>query len=321
MRLLIVGVLAAVTAAGLALIRPAVLTEEERTTALAIREQRMRADIRFLSGARLEGQEAAVGEDRLTRRYVASRFEAIGLEPMGGAWEQPFDIVGVVGLLRGRDAELAKEAVVYTARLRGRSANGDSTARVDGLEVSGRAALLAIAEAFAGARERPRRSVLFAAVAGERLGSEPLATQPPVARIVADLRLDVMNVRGRRSGVPVVSDGRTSIDDWFRAVAEAQGRTLLPEALPRARAGGQGRVASSPAGVPTVFIDPGRDGLGEPSDRPLADPSSWDLSGAVEDARLLFLVGTKVADAPLAPRWRSGGEVEAVERTTVARGR
>ena len=57
----------------------------------------MRADIRFLASDLLEGRGPATRGDRLAREYIASRFEAIGLEPgaPGGAWEQPVEIVGV----------------------------------------------------------------------------------------------------------------------------------------------------------------------------------------------------------------------------------
>ena len=82
MRFLAASALAVLTAAGLAAIRPAVLTQEEREAARAIRENRMRADIRFLSSDLLEGRGPATRGDRLARAYVASRFEAIGLEPV-----------------------------------------------------------------------------------------------------------------------------------------------------------------------------------------------------------------------------------------------
>jgi Zn-dependent M28 family amino/carboxypeptidase len=37
----------------------------------------------------------------------------------------------------------------------------------------------------------------------------------------------------------------------------------------------------------------------------------WDLSGAVEDVRLAFHVGTQVARAAEMPRWNKGDEFEA----------
>ncbi len=98
MRFLLAGTLATLTAAGLAAIRPAVVSDEERAAAATIRENRMRADVRFLGSDLLEGRAPGTRGDRIARAYVASRFEAIGLEPgfPGGAWEQPFDLVGVV---------------------------------------------------------------------------------------------------------------------------------------------------------------------------------------------------------------------------------
>ena len=51
-------------------------------------------------------------------------------------------------------------------------------------------------------------------------------------------------------------------------------------------------------------------------------PAIGVAAGAVEDARLVFFLGAKVADAPLAPSWRPGDEYEGRgEGTAVARGR
>ena len=45
---------------------------------------------------------------------------------------------------------------------------------------------------------------------------------------------------------------------------------------------------------------------------------SWDFSGAVEDARLAFWLGCRVADAPALPRWNKGDEFEAARLRAVA---
>ena len=291
MRLLLAGALAIITAASLAAIRPAVLTNAERVAALAIQERGMRADIRFLSSDLLEGRSPGTRGDRLTREYLASRFEAIGLEPAyGSSWEeQAFEVAGVTaGLLRGRDPDLATEAIVYTARH----------------DHSALATLLAVAEAFAAAPGRNRRSVLFAAVAQDAqgvLGSEHLVKHPPVARLVASVSIGGASARGPARGIPVAGLGRTSLDDWIRAVAEAQGRTVVAEALPGEGAGDRpDQLLFARAGVPAIGV----------------------AAGEVEDARLVFFLGAKVADAPLAPSWRPGGEYETGGRgTAVARGR
>ena len=234
MRLLLAGTLATLTAAGLAAIPTRVLTDEGLSAARAIRENRLRADVRFL----------ATREDRVAREYLAARFEAIGLEPgaPGGSWEQPLEAshrvsADVIGRLPGRDTEVAGEAVVFTGAL------GNA---------SGLASMLAIAEAFAALPARPRRSILFAAVAAGEQG-------------------------GRTPGIHVIGLDPSTLDDWLRAVAQTRDRAVVPE-------------ASMPEG---------------------------DFAGAVENARLLFHVGARVADAPGAPEGRPGDELAAARKTAL----
>jgi hypothetical protein len=233
MRLLAAGTLAALTAAGLAAIQPAVLTDEEREAARAIQERRMRADVGFLSSSLLEGRGAGTKEGRFGRAYLASRLEAIGLEPgaSGGSWEQAFDgVVTVLGRLPGRDPGLAAEVVAYTAPL------DDAPAL---------ASILAIAEAFAALPERPRRSILFAAIAsGERSLSEatdsPRHPPPPLARLVAHLgvggacdRPDPLGFA--RAGVPSACLEAGTVEDAqlaFHVGAKVASAPLTPTGRP-----------------------------------------------------------------------------------------
>src|SRR4030095_6399800 len=94
---MLAGTLATLTAASLAIIRPALLTENEREATQSMRESRWRADVRFLSSDLLEGRAPGTRGDQLAREYVAARFEAVGLAPgaQGRAWEQPVELVGV----------------------------------------------------------------------------------------------------------------------------------------------------------------------------------------------------------------------------------
>jgi Zn-dependent M28 family amino/carboxypeptidase len=251
----------------------------------------------------------------------------------------------VIGLLRGRDPELAREAVVYTAHHDHYGSkpgpSGEAIVYNGALDnASGVAALLAIAEAFAALPERPRRSILFAAVAAEEqglLGSTYLVRHPPVpaSRLAANINLDGMNIWGRTRDVPVVGLGKSSLDDWIRALAEAQGRTVVPEAFPEKGAFYRSdHLSFARVGVPAAYLDAGTEVLGrapgwgrerqeeweaahyhQPTDDLTAD---WDFSGAVEDAQLLFHLGTKVAEAPLAPTWRPGDEFEAARKRALA---
>jgi Zn-dependent M28 family amino/carboxypeptidase len=53
--------------------------------------------IRFLSSDALEGRGPATRGDQLTRLYLATQLESLGLQPGGpnGQWQQTFDIVGI----------------------------------------------------------------------------------------------------------------------------------------------------------------------------------------------------------------------------------
>jgi len=251
----------------------------------------------------------------------------------------------VIGLLRGRDPELSREAVVYSAHHDHYGAkpgpSGETVVYNGALDnASGLAALLAMAEAFVALPQRPRRSILFAAVAAEEhglLGSGYMARHPPVpaGRLVAAINMDGMSIWGRTRDVPVIGLGKSSLDDWVRAIAEAQGRVVVPEAFPDKGAYYRSdHLSFARIGVPATYVDAGTEVLGKPPGwgrerqreweaahyhQPTDDlTADWDFSGAVEDARLLFHLGAKVAEAPLAPAWRPGDEFEAARQKALA---
>ena len=86
-------------------------------------------------------------------------------------------------------------------------------------------------------------------------------------------------------------------------------------------------------GVPGVYIDSGTDFIGRPAGwgkerieewertkyhQPSDEYSdSWDLSGAVEDVRLLFHVGLLIARDPALPSWTPGDEFEAARKAAL----
>jgi Zn-dependent M28 family amino/carboxypeptidase len=251
----------------------------------------------------------------------------------------------VIGRLPGRDATLGKEAVLYTAHhdhlgVR-KGATGEPVVYNGALDdAAGVAAMLAIAEAFTALPERPRRSILFASVTAEEqglLGSETLARNPPVAPglLAANVNLDGANIWGRTRDVAVIGLGKSSLDDWIRVIAGAQDRVVVPESFPdRGSYYRSDHFSFARIGVPAAYIDVGTDVRGRPSGwgrarqeawegahyhQPTDDlTSDWDLSGAIEDAQLLFLLGAKVADAPLSPSWRPGDEFEAARKKALA---
>ncbi len=59
----------------------------------------LEAPIRFLSSDLLEGRGPATRGDQLARLYLQTRLEGMGYQPAfaNGAWQQPFDVVGIKG--------------------------------------------------------------------------------------------------------------------------------------------------------------------------------------------------------------------------------
>jgi Zn-dependent M28 family amino/carboxypeptidase len=76
---------------------PTLVTPAQKKAAQAIRQETLRADVRFLASDLLEGRGPATTGDKLAQAYIAARFEAMGLLPGGpdGSWFQPVEVVGI----------------------------------------------------------------------------------------------------------------------------------------------------------------------------------------------------------------------------------
>jgi Zn-dependent M28 family amino/carboxypeptidase len=251
----------------------------------------------------------------------------------------------VVGRLPGSDPTRAGQAVLFTAHhdhlgtIPGAASGGDAIYNGAVDNATGVAALLEIARAFAALPQRPPRSLLFAAVAAEEqgtLGSDFLARHPPVpaGRLAAVINMDAMNVFGRTRDVAVVGFGKSTLDADVAAVAAQQGRVVKPESHPdRGAYYRSDHFPFAKVGVPGAYVGSGDDFVGRPPGWGDAQREAWgrahyhqpsdewrdeyDLSGMVEDARLLFLLGLRVAEARGLPAWRAGDEFEAARREAV----
>jgi len=157
-----------------------------------------------------ECAEALLGKDALALAQrldksakpskVRVRGRRVSFEAVTAA--KPFSLPNVVGILPGADPALAAEVVVVGAHLdhigvgvRGRVGYGADD------NASGSACLVELAEALAVAR--PKRTVLFAAFAGEEdglLGSAELVRTPPLplASMVAMVNIDMVGRGDRR---------------------------------------------------------------------------------------------------------------------------
>ncbi len=229
----------------------------------------------------------------------------------------------VVGVLAGSDPKLREEWVVVGAHYDhvGKGEQGGADGRLRGQihngaddNASGSAALLEVAESFALAKERPRRSLLFIAFSGEEkglLGSAAFCAKPlvPAGRIAAMVNLDMV---GRyRPG-------------QFEAVGAATGTTLCAT-VDRAATGlgleythSNSGLSSSDGfsfyevGVPTVFFFTG---FHDEYHRPADDWWLLNAAGAAKVAELAARTARAVADDDGRPEFRK------VDRSSMSLGR
>lgn len=248
------------------------------------------------------------------------------------------DSRNVVAKVEGSDPVLKDEYVVYSAHWDhfgvGEKVNGDSIYNGAYDNASGVASLLNIAGAFQAMKTKPKRSILFLSVTAEEqglLGSEYYGVTPiyPLAKTVANINMDEVNVTGITTDLTVVGLGASELDDYAAAAAKEMGRTLRPD--PEPEKGGYYRSDHfnfARHGVPAFNPGEGIEYVGKPADfgmktrenyvtnlyhKPQDEISpSWDLSGGVKDLDLLLTIGYRVANASKFPEWRTGNEFKAI---------
>src|SRR6059058_3808072 len=243
----------------------------------------------------------------------------------------------VIGKLEGSDPKLRDEYVIYTAHWdhlgRHPELQGDqiSNGAID--NSSGVASVIQIAAAFMKVNPPPKRSVLFMATTAEEaglLGAKFYALHPlyPLAKTLADINLDSMNVWGKTRDLEDLTNSNSTLDDLLGQAAARQGRVMKPNSEPEK--GGFYRVDSfefAKAGVPVLHAARGIEIIGKPPEygkqkrdefvaKHYHQPSdevdpSWDLSGAVQDVQLLFEVGYQAANGDKFPEWKVGSEFKA----------
>jgi len=249
----------------------------------------------------------------------------------------------VVAKIEGSEPELKNECVVYSAHWDHFGVNnklpGARTQQIfHGAQdnASGVAMLLELAKAYKALPAPPKRTIVFIATTGEEqglLGAQYYVHHPlyPLHRTLANINIDGINTWGRTKDVEIIGFGHSSMDDSVRKFAATQGRTVRPETRPELgtfyRAD---HFEFAKVGVPVVYVKGGRDYIGKPEsyardrdDEYIAQRyhkvtdtvrSDWNLEGAVEDARLLFMVGYDVAQGSEIPRWKAGSEFKRSEK-------
>src|SRR5262245_34401592 len=251
----------------------------------------------------------------------------------------------VVAIYRGNDPTLKNEYVVYSSHWDHLGIRPDQpgdniyNGAVD--NATGIAGMLAIAKSFNSLTIKPRRSILFIATTAEEqglLGAEYYARYPlvPIAQTVANINLDSMNVLGTTTDITPLGANRSTLGKFIEEIAKENNVTVSPDARPE-----QGSFYRSDhfpfakAGVPAVSFNPGTKFVGHPdkwgedqfldyNQHRYHQPSdeyspNWDFSGLVQQARLAFWIGLRVANATETPQWNKGDEFERARLKSLGR--
>ncbi len=251
---------------------------------------------------------------------------------------RPFDTANVVAKLEGSDPVLSKQAILYSAHHDhlgmdpNKSGDNIYNGAID--NASGCALLIEMARVWANTNPKPKRSIIFNAVAAEEqglLGSEYYGKHPsiPAGRIALNINFDAIPELGRVRDVYMNGIERTTFFATAQKITKAMGITIVPDPEPE-----QGHYYRSDhfslgkVGVPAFSVDPGQDVIGKPAgwgkeqsteyrEHHYHQPSDefnpkWDWSEAVEMGQLGFWLGWDAANAPEMPNWIAGDEFRAI---------
>jgi Zn-dependent M28 family amino/carboxypeptidase len=140
--------------------------------------------------------------------------------------------------------------------------------------------------------------------------------------------MDALNSWGMTKDLTVIGLGNSELDDYAKAAATEQGRTLNPDAEPEKgfyyrsdhfNFAKQGVPALDPeGGVEYIGKSPdyGKQVRDEWTEHRYHTPKDvvypdWDLSGTNEDLKVYFAVGYRIAQADKIPEWKPGNEFKA----------
>ncbi|PVX52498.1 Zn-dependent M28 family amino/carboxypeptidase [Balneicella halophila] len=197
------------------------------------------------------------------------------------------------------------------------------------------ACMLETAKAFSNLKVKPKRSVVFLSITAEEtgmIGSQYYAQHSPFAidKTVANLNYELFLPMGRMKDVTITGFGQSELDNYVAEEAKKQDRYIVAEPFPE-----NGMYYRSDhfrfaqVGVPSLFIkgwqdsrEYGKEWAKEQINNYWANayhkpgdnyyPEQSDLSGNVEDAKLFFKIGYRLANENSFPKWNENSEFKSI---------
>ncbi|RHW18799.1 M20/M25/M40 family metallo-hydrolase [Sphingomonas gilva] len=234
-----------------------------------------------------------------------------------------FESPNVVGVIPGSDPALRGEYVLLMAHLDHEgikeSAEGEDKIYNGAMDnAAGIATMLEVARAFAESGEKPRRSILFAAVTAEEdglLGSDYLARHPlPGGKVVSVVNLDMPALLYDFTDVTAFGAEHSTMGPAVEAAVGKYGVKLAPDPMPEENLFVRSdHYSFVKQGVPSVFLVTGfanggekafKDFLAAHYHKPSDDtklPFNW--QAGAKFAQVNYAIARDIANAPAAPRW------------------
>jgi Zn-dependent M28 family amino/carboxypeptidase len=253
-----------------------------------------------------------------------------------------FSSRNVVAKVSGSDPHLRNQAVLYTAHYDHLGIHpdepGDNIYNGAADNATGCGILLELARAFVNAKDKPRRTILFAAVTAEEqglLGSKYLGEHPPVParNISLDLNYDDVQPLGEPQQIVVSGAERTTVYPLVEKVAKDFDLSIQPDDRPEAgHYYRSDHFSLARVGVPAFSVNEGalfkghdlawgeekeRDYVAhryhQPSDEYRPD---MDFRADAIVAKFGFELGWDVANQPELAGWQSGDEFEKARKSS-----
>lgn len=249
----------------------------------------------------------------------------------------------VVGMIPGTTQK--DEYIIYTAHWDhlgiGKADEKGDTIYNGALDnATGTAALIEVARAFRSLPQETARTIVFLAVTAEEQGlwgSAYYANNPifPIQKTVANINMDVLNPFEKTNDIIVVGRGQSELEDYLEAAAKKAGRYVAFENSPSSGFYYRSdHFNFAKVGIPALYTEVGIDMItkgkqgGEAAKKEYTasryhrpgdefDENTWTMEGAVEDIKLLFQVGKRLAFEKNFPKWKEGSEFKAIRESSL----
>ncbi|MBK7434933.1 MAG: M20/M25/M40 family metallo-hydrolase [Chitinophagaceae bacterium] len=253
------------------------------------------------------------------------------------SYNKSYNVIGKITGTKHPD-----EAIIYTAHwdhwgVGKPDATGDTIYNGAFDNASGVAGLMELARVFKQLDPRPERTIIFLSVTAEEqglLGSYYYTQNPtvPANKIVANINMDMLVRYGANKDIVLIGPGQSDLEDMLKTEAEQAGRYVGADQHPEAgHYYRSDHINFAKVGVPALYVKDGIDNIAKgkdfgkqlqddfykidyhkPSDE--YDPATWTMEGAVNDLKILYRIGHKLAYSETWPKWKEGSEFRGLRK-------